>query len=188
MKTYVKLTSLLLVILVSSCSSVKVVSDVDQSVDFNDYKTYSFLGWQKDSDRKMNDFDKRRLRDAFIDELSQRGLTYVESGGDMDISLYIVLNQKTSTTAYTDYYSSGYGRYGRYNRGWGHGHSQTTYHRDYYVEGTLVMDVFDGESKEQIWQGIAKSVIDEKPEKREKSIPKKVNSLMDSFPIEVISE
>ena len=50
------------------------------------------------------------------------------------------------------------------------------------MEGTLVMDVFDGNSKKQIWQGIATTTINEDPDKREKSIPSKINALMNKFP------
>ena len=48
------------------------------------------------------------------------------------------------------------------------------------------MDVFDGESKKQIWQGIATSTVSENPDKREKNIPKKINALMNKFPVEPV--
>lgn len=193
MKNSVKLISLLLVILVSACSSVKVVSDQDKTVDFSQYKTYNFLGWQDDSGDQINQFDKKRMRDAFIAEFTARGITYQESGADMNVSLYIVLDKRTSVTAYTDYYGGGaYGGYGRYNSGWGagygHGSAQTTYQEDDYVEGTLVMDVFDDKDKQQVWQGIAVSTVSSKPERREKTIPKKIKMLMAKFPVVMISK
>jgi len=45
------------------------------------------------------------------------------------------------------------------------------------------MDVFDGETMELIWQGVATGTVKEKPEKREKSIPKTIAKLMKKFPI-----
>ncbi len=103
----------------------------------------------------------------------------------MAIVLYIVTELKTSTTAYTSYYGGGAGRgYRRGGRGgWGGGHSSTTYTESDYLQGTLVLDVFDGESKEQIWQAVATKTVNEKPEKREKSIPKGVKKVMKKFPI-----
>jgi hypothetical protein len=93
------------------------------------------------------------------------------------------VTQESSTTAYTNYYGgSGY-RYGRRGRGWGNGYSTTTFTENDYLKGTLVMDVFDGESQELIWQAVATGTIKEKPEKREKSIPKTVSKLMKKFPI-----
>ena len=179
---YILLGTLLIV--VSACSSVKVVADMDKSVDFSKYETYSFLGWQDDSDKILNDFDKKRIRDAFISEFEARGLKPVPEDGDMAVSLFIVVDQKTSTTAYTNYYGGGYGGYNRYRGGWGYGHATTSYSESDYLEGTLVMDVFDGTSKDQVWQGIATSTITENPDKREKAIPNKVNALMNKFPVQ----
>ncbi len=45
------------------------------------------------------------------------------------------------------------------------------------------MDVFDVNTKKLIWQGVATGTVNEKPEKREKSIPKAVGKLMKKFPI-----
>ena len=71
-----------------------------------------------------------------------------------------------------------------YGGGWG-GSSTTSYSENDYLKGTLVMDAFDEESGEQIWQGVAKATVQEKPEKREKSIPKTIAALMKKFPVAV---
>ncbi len=161
----------------------KVTIDMDESADFSNYSSYQFLGWQNDSDKAMNDFDKKRLRDAFQSELGARNLKLDESSTDMAISLFIVVDQKTSTTAYTNYHGgTGYG-YRRGGRGWGNGYSTTSYSQNDYLQGTLVMDVFDVNTKKLIWQGVATGTVNEKPEKREKSIPKAVGKLMKKFPI-----
>ena len=187
MSTKIILASLLVAAALTSCSTVTVVTDMDKSVDFATYKTYSFLGWQQNSDQLLSDFDKKRLHDAFIKEFEARGMTLVKENGDMDITLFIVINQKTTTTAYTDYYGGAYSGYRRYGYGWGAGYSSTTYREDDYLEGTLVMDAFDAGTKNQIWQGVAKSTVDENPEKREQSIPKKVAALMKEFPVQPVN-
>ena len=46
-----------LVLIVVSCSSVKVVSDVDPSVDWTKYKTFSYYGWAEESNKILNRFD-----------------------------------------------------------------------------------------------------------------------------------
>jgi len=187
MKTTLFLLSIVMLTLLStSCSSVKIVTDVDKTVDFTKFKTYSFLGWEKNSDKTLSEFDKKRIKDSFRTELKARGLNHVEENGDMEISLFIVVDQKTSTTAYTDYYSTGYRGYRRYRGGWGYGYAETTYSETDYLEGTLVMDVYDGESKEQIWQGVAKSTVTENPEKRQKTIPKNIGALMHKFPVKKV--
>ncbi|MDW7690695.1 DUF4136 domain-containing protein [Flammeovirgaceae bacterium SG7u.111] len=175
-------------LIIASCSSVKVTSDSDKTTDFSKYQTYSFLGWQKESDKILNDFDKKRMREAFKEEFQKRNLKYVEKGGDMAVSLFLVVNKETSTTAYTDYYG-GYGgryRYGSYGWGMGMGSSTTTYSESDYLKGTMVMDVFDEKAGELIWQGVATKTVEENSAKREKSIPKAVTALMSKFPIQPV--
>ena len=175
---------LALAVAMTSCSTVKVVVDMDKTADFSHYKTYSFLGWQNNSDQTLSELDQKRIRDAFISEFERRGLKPVENNGDMQVSLFIVVDQKTSVTAYTNYYGGRYGGYHRYSGGWGYGYANTTYHESDYLQGTLVMDVFDGKSKDQVWQGIANKTLNENPAKREKTIPANIQSLLRKFPIQ----
>lgn len=168
----------------SSCSSIKVTSQFDPQADFTQYETFSYLGWSENSDQLINDFDKKRIEEAFKAEFEARNITYVEEGGDIDVSIFLVTDTKTATTAYTNYYG-GYGAYG-YGRpwGWGGGYATTTYQQYDYVVGTLVCDVFDGESKQLIWQSVGTGTVDENPSTRDKSIPKAVNKIMSLYPIE----
>lgn len=184
MKSLIGILSILIVGALTSCSTIKVVTDVDKTIDFSQYKTYNFLGWQDGSDKLLSDLDKRRLRDAFINEFKSRGLELVKENGDLAITLFIVLDQKTTTTAYTNYYGGGYGGYHRYRGGWGYGYASTTYSENDYTEGTLVLDAFDGKTKDQVWQAIAKGTVDENPQNRDKSIPKSVAALMKEFPVQ----
>ena len=171
----------------TSMKAQKVTGDYDKATDFSQYKTYQFVGWQKDSEKVMNDFDKKRLRDAIVEELGARDFKLVESGADMGVSLYIVVDQKTSTSSYTNFYDgAGYGRGRRAAGGWGNGYASTTYSESDYLQGTLVLDFLDESSKDLIWQGVATGTVTEKPEKREKSIPKAVKKLMKKFPVEKV--
>ena len=166
-----------------SCSPVKVVTDQDKSVDFSAYKTYHFLGWQNNSDEILSDFDKKRIHESFRQEFDARGMELVESDGDMAVSLFIVVDQKTSTTAYTDYYTNRYGGFHPYRRGWNRGYATTTFSQNDYMAGTLVLDVFDGKTKDQVWQGVASGTVTEDPQKREQAIPKKISALMKKYPV-----
>jgi hypothetical protein len=183
MKHAIKYSILLIVILFTNSSlKAQTTADYDKTVDFSKLKTYSFVKWQKDSDKLLNDFDKKRLLDAFKNELQKRGMKSAVSNPDMEISLYLVIDNKTSTTAYTDYHGGfgyGYHRWG----GWGMGSSTTTYNEEDYKVGTLVADFFETKTKNQIWQGVLKGTIHERPEKREKTIPKKIKSLMKKYPV-----
>lgn len=191
-KTISILGALVLFLSSTSILFAQVKSDYDKETDFSKYKTYTFEGWEKDSGKKLTDFDKKRITDALKSEFSARGMEVVTSDGDVEITLYIVINNKTSTTAYTDYTGGmGYGGMG-VRRGWGMGYggmglgsvsSTTSYSENDYKEGTFVIDMYDNTGKNLIWQGIITSVVKEKSSKRDKSIPKKIKKLMKEYPI-----
>ena len=179
---------LVALITISACSSIKITSEKDGDVDFTQYKTMSYYGWAKESDKILNRFEKERIEAAFAKEFKSRGLELVERDGDVIVSLYIVVDQKTGATAYTNHYGGGgpYGWYGGYGYGawgWGMGYSSTTYSEyDYYV-GTLICDVFDSKKKSLIWQGVVSGEIDDNPKTRERNLPRVVGYLMKKYPV-----
>lgn len=179
-------------ILFASCSSVKFNADYDGDVDFSKFSTLSYYGWQEESDKILNRFDKERIEQAFADEFKKRGVSVVEKNGDIIVSLYIVVDQKTGTTAYTNHYGAGgpYGYYGGFGYGagwgWGMGYSSTSYQEYDYKVGTLVCDVFDYDTKKLIWQGVVSGEIDENPKSRERNIPRVVKELMKRYPVDPI--
>ncbi len=178
----------LVVILLAGCSPKLTVSyDYDKEADFTQYNTYSYYGWAKGSDQILNRFDQERIEDAVAVELAARGLKYVEEGGDLTVSLFIQFDQKSGVTAYTDNYGgSPYGyRYGP-GWGWGYGYSSTSYHEYDYVVGTLVIDVFDHQAKELIWQGVGSKTIDDNPNSREENVQRAVKSIMFNYPVKII--
>lgn len=190
MKNLMKIIASLIVFLMThNLSFAQVNTDYDKSTDFSKYKTYTFAGWQKNSDQVLNDIDKKRILDAFKAEFASRNMTLVTENGDATVSLYLVIDKKTSTTAYTDFNGGmGYGIGMR--RGWGMGvgglgmgSATTTYNQNDYNEGTLVVDLYDEVSKSLIWQGTLQSVVSDKTSKRDKTIPKKISKLMGKYPV-----
>jgi hypothetical protein len=175
--------------LMTSCSSLKVYSDVDPSIDFSKYKSLEYYGWAEESDKLLTTLDKDRIEKAFDAEFKRRGIDVVESGGDMIVTLFIVVEQKTSTTATTTHMGGGFGGYygGFYGYGpgygWGGGHSTTSIQEYDYQVGTLVCDVFDRQDKKLIWEGIGTGEINENPKNRDKNIPKTVQAIMSKFPV-----
>ena len=128
------------------------------------------------------------IEKAFGAEFSKRGLEYVQEGGDLIVTLFIVIEEKTSTTATTNQMGGGYGYYGRYygygpGYGWGGGYSTTTIDEYDYQVGTLVCDVFDAKKEVLVWEGIGTKTIAEDPAKREKTIPEAVQAIMSRFPV-----
>ncbi len=175
-----------LAFILGSCSTVKVVSDMDPNVNFAKYKTYNILPWNEDVSSMVNDFDRKRIVDAVKNEMAARGYTYSESSPDVSVSIYIILDKKEQTTAYSTYmggygYYAGFGYYG-YGPGFGMGTTHTTYDTETYTVGTLIIDVFDNSTKKLIWQGIGNGTINENPKKREQNTPRVIAQIMESLP------
>lgn len=169
----------------------QVTSDYDNTVDFTKFKSISFAGWQDNSDELINDLDKKRISDSFISEFEQRGISVVEQGGELALVGYFVINEKTSTTAYTNY-TGGMGYGGRWGYGYGMGYggigmgtSMTTYSENDYKVGTFVVSVYEAATKKLIWQGISTKTINENPKKRDKTIPKGVKKIMKKYPVPI---
>ena len=100
-------------LLLNSCSGIKILSDKDEAVDFTKFKTYQYYGWAEESNKMLNELDQRRIEKAFSDEFAKRNLKYVEENGDIMVTLYIVTEQKSQTTANT----TGMGGMGGYGYG-----------------------------------------------------------------------
>jgi len=85
------LTIFSIIIFMSSCSSLDVIYDMDQSVDFNQFKTFSFYPWDYKHGYQINDYDKQTIMMAIQDGLESKGYTYKKEGGDMIVSLFVTL-------------------------------------------------------------------------------------------------
>ena len=178
----------------SSCSSIKYTTDKDGEVDFTKYKTFQYYGWAEESNKIINSIDQDRIEKAFGRELEKRGLNYENETGELIITLYIVTEQKTSTTANTTTTGMGgmggygYGGYYGYgpSYGWGGGgmsSSHTTYSEHDYEVGTLIIDIYDAKDKKLVWESIAKGTIKEKPKGREDRINSTVAKMMINYPV-----
>ena len=191
-KTILLAAGFSILLILNSCSGLKVVSDVDPTIDWTQYKTFEYYGWAKESDKILTRFDRDRIENSFGEEFKKRGLNYVESGGDMIVVLFVVVEQKTETMAsttsmggYGGYYGGyyGYGPGYGWDPGWGGGMSTTTIQEYDYNVGTLVCDVFDKKEEKLIWEGIGTGEINENPENRDKTVPKTVQAIMSKFPV-----
>jgi hypothetical protein len=147
--------------------AVDIQTDYDHHADFSKYKTYSWL--------KVETPDSiwdGRVRDAINSELSKKGLSEVPSGGDIGVAAVATTREKpTLETLY-----NGFG-------GWywqGFGEATTTVQT--YREGTLIVDLFDGNTKRLIWRGSASDTLSEKAEKNTEKLDKAINKMFSHFP------
>lgn len=187
-RNVLSIVAALMILTISGCSGLKVIADQDPTVDFTQFKTYEYYGWAEESDKILNRFDKERIEKAFGEEFKKRGMSYVESGGDVIVTLFIVTEQKTRTTATTTGVGGTYGGYGGYygygpGYGWGGGMSTTTYNDYDYTVGTLVVDMFDAKAKQLIWEASGSGTIKEETKGREERINRAVQQIMAKYPV-----
>jgi hypothetical protein len=171
-------------ILAVACSPVKVVTETTEKVDFSGYTTYSFLGWQKVDDEVLSNSDLQLMKDSFIKEIERRGLKAGGADADLRITCYLVTSNESAFSGYNDYVGRRSSGYNHYSTGWSYGYAGTTSKQQAQLVGTLIMNVYEGNSKNQIWQAVATKKVKNNPQKdRSKSIPASVASVMRKFPI-----
>ncbi len=153
-----------------AATAQQVKTDYDRGANFTQYKTYSWAN-VKASDPLWVD----RIKSSVESALAAKGLTQVESGGDMSITaMEITRNEQTLNT----FYDNGFG-------GWrwgGFGNATTT--TETYKVGTLVVDLFDTQSKKLVWRGSSSDTLSNKSDKNIKNLNKGVDKMFKHFPPE----
>ena len=115
-------------------------------------------------------------------------MSHVQSDGDLIVTLFIVIQDKTQTTANTSTTGGYGGHYGGYygygpGYGWGPSHSTTTVSTYEYQVGTLVCDVYNKSEERLIWEGIGSGTVDENPNSRDKKLPEAIAKIMAQYPV-----
>src|ERR1700756_697833 len=148
----------------------QVKTDYDRNANFNQYKTYSWAN-VKTKDPLLVD----RIKNAVNSSLTAKGLTQVDSGGDLSIvAMEITKNQQTLNT----FYDGGFGGWR-----WGGFRDATTTTETYKV-GTLVIDLFDTQSKELVFRGSSSDTLSNNSDKNIKNLDKGVAKMFKHFPPE----
>jgi len=179
MKRVLKTLPLLVILLVvTSCTSVRVATDYDRNANFNDYKTFAFFKTGIDK-AEISDLDKRRILRAIETELLAKGFTKSENP-DLLISLFTKSNQRVDVyNNYWGYNGWGWGGYGP-GLGWGWGWNQPNVSTS--TEGTLYIDLIDAKKKELVWQGMGIGYLTKNMEQKEERIKEFVTKIMEKYP------
>ena len=173
MKIY-KLFILLCIGILTSCSSIKVVSNYDTKVDFSTYKTFAF--YKKGIDKaSVSDLDKKRIMRAIENELNKKGLVK-STNPDILVSIFTKSREKVNVTDNNFGYGFGWG----YNP-WFFG--STNLNINQYTEGTLFIDFIDKNKNELVWQGIGSGAMKmTNIDKKEERINEFVNKIILAYP------
>jgi hypothetical protein len=157
----------------------KVKTDFDPAVDFAKFTTYY---WAK-SDPSPNDLMNQRLISAVDHWLTIKGWTRAAQGQAQlaVVPVFTSAEQKSINTFYDSFGGGwGYGGWGGYG-GMGMGSSTTTVST--FVEGTLIVDLFDASTKKLVWRAIATDTLSDTPAKNAEKIQKATKKMFEKkFP------
>ena len=159
---------LFVVALATAVFADNVSVDYDHAANFNQVKTYS---WSRV--HTANSIWDDRVKDAVDKELAAKGWTQVPSGGDVAL----VAIEKTSVQ---QQYDTFYDSFGGFRRFGGFGESTTSV--DNYRVGTLMVSMFDRDSKQLIWRGTSTSDLSGNPDKNSKKLDQDVAKMFKKFP------
>ena len=182
-----------------SCSSIRVYSDIDETEDFTQLKTYQFTGWNGVPESGLSDLEIRRMGAVFKNEAEKRGLTSTDSNGDMLVALAVYRDIRTEKVANTTQVGGGMMmggpgmmmgapgmRVGMMGPGWGWGvgHSTTVIQENQFLDKSILVEVFDPEGKKLIWQALGtRSDVSNDPKRRSKEIEETVKAIMKRYPV-----
>lgn len=177
MKHFVKISRILIIIfLLTSCTSVRVASDYDKNVNFDTFKTFAFYKTGIDK-AEINDLDKRRIMRAIESELLVKGFSK-SSNPDILVSIFTKSREKINV-----YSNNGFGPYG-YGWGWSPWYWNNNSYTSSSTEGSLYIDLINANKKELVWQGIGRGYISENMSNKEERIKEFVSKIMEKYPPE----
>ena len=159
---------LLAITLTTALFADQVSTDYNRATNFSQIKTYS---WSKV--HTANSIWDERVKAAVDKQLAAKGWTEVPSGGDVSL----VAIEKTSVQQQYDTFYDGFGGWRRFG---GFGESTTTV--DNYKVGTLIVSMFDGNSKQMIWRGTSSSDLSGNADKNTRKLDKDVEKMLKKFP------
>jgi hypothetical protein len=160
----------IIILIITSCSSVRVTTDYDTKVDFNQYKTFAF--YKKGIDKaSVSDLDKKRIMRAIESQLISKGMTK-SSNPDVLVSLFTKSRERINVN------DNMYGGF-FYPRYYGMNSVRVSQH----TEGTLFIDLLDAKKKELVWQGIGTGALRmHNVEKKKARIKEFVTEIMAKYP------
>lgn len=162
-----------LLVIFSSCSAIKVTTDHDNKVDFAKYKTFNF---SREFDKlALNDLNRRRLKNAITQQMESKGYQISESP-DLLVNAFVKGKSKYTAYANTNYMGGPWGYYR------GFGNSSTYVDVNKSIEGTLFINLIDVPERKMIWEGVAEGLTNPRTETREQTINAVVTKIFANFP------
>jgi hypothetical protein len=142
----------------------KVTTDSDPSAPFATYKTYAWTAGTP----SPNPLSEQRIHAAVDAKLAGKGLTKVDSAPSVYVATHVLAHEQKEIVA------DGFGPW------WGFGGGTATVQT--YVQGTLIVDLYDAATKKMVWRGVATDTASDKPSKNTAKIDKALAKMFERYP------
>lgn len=175
MKRFIRCVIVLQMLGWTACSTINVVTDFDESVDFSKYGSFFFarprLQQQRPGGRVRNPLFNQDVMREIKPIMESKGFTEARRREDADLLVvfYAAVQNRRDWVQPTYHI-------GRLGRVW---HVRPGRFQN-YKEGTLVIDIVDNGEKALIWQGVGKSVLDRTDPSR--NLVDSVKKILERFP------
>ena len=176
MKTRNALFGFGFIALLASCSSTKVMTDMDKSTDFTAYKTYQLTPFERPESKEVmmvNELNEKRMLAAIEDQLVLSGMEVSENPDAFVVYGFEVDIKK-------GYYSSSSYNGGYYRSGFGSSYTSETN----TAQGTLTVALVDAETDELLWISHGTKDLKLNSKKIDENINEAVEKVFEDFPVE----
>jgi Domain of unknown function (DUF4136) len=162
-----RLAALALVMSTAAAYAQKVNVDSDPAAPFATYKTYA---WTAGTPAPVA-LSEQRLHVAVDARLAGEGLAMNTTAPDLIVSTHVTTKDKQELIA------NGFG-YGPWGFGGGFGGASV----ETFVEGTLVVNLYDAKTKKMVWRGVATATASDKPTKNTEKMNKALDKMFEKYP------
>jgi len=175
---------------VEGCATFTLTTDYDPDATFGGLKTYQWMTPRRTplGDRQLHNplFDKRVVK-AVDAVLKQRGFRRIDSGiPDFHVGYHTAVRERIDVWSMNSLYGYppgwGWNHYYRPGHAWSYSPRMIT-----YDEGTLVLDIVDGASRQLIWRGSYQAKLSDRPqtpEENQQCVNAAVQEILSRFPPE----
>jgi hypothetical protein len=158
----------------------KVIVDYDRKVDFPSYKTFAWLEPEAPSLAQSDPLLHSRIRHELETRMAggELPLKKDEANPDLVVTYHASGSEEVRITT-TSMGGYGYGGGWGYNPYWGGGYGggMSTTSANVYVEGSLVVDIYDARTKKAVWRGTAEATMSANPGKVEAKLVKAIEKM-----------
>jgi hypothetical protein len=163
-----RLASVLALVLMGAVAyAQRVNTDFDPAAPFATYRIYTWTSGTPAPDA----FIQEQIRVAVDEKLVAKGMMQSAVKPNLVVATHVVTHERKKIVA------AGFG-FGPWGWGWG-GPGAMIYT---YLQGTLIIDLYDAKTRKMVWRGVATDTVSDKTSTNTQHIDKAVAKMFEQYP------